>query len=706
MPQTIQRSFTSGELAPALQSRADLSKYASGLNLCENFIVRSQGGVYSRGGLRYIHELTNGGGRLIPFEYSADLSYVLAFEAYTATVILNGAVVATFAHGYSADELADIRYAQDAATMTFVHPNHQPANLYSVNNNLTWYLQDINYGSNIYPPSIASLTVTGSGGGDYLKTYRYVVTAVDGTGEESVASAESSLNTNSLTSTYGIELELVSTGGEYYRVYKDPSDGSGIYGWIGDTKEDDNGRITFTDFNLAPITSDAPPEARDPFSDSVGGTGFNSDGSLIGGILTNDNKPSCVTYYQQRQVFAATNNEPQAVFTTQTNRYRSMRTSNPARDDDAVTFTIAANQVNEIRHLLSLDSLVILTSGGEWVTTEGGDNVLTPSSIGVRIQSYNGCSNVPPVVINSTALYVQAKGAKLRDLGYQFNSDKYTGTDLSLLAEHLFDGYQITDMAYSAEPYGIVWCVRDDGVLLGLTYQREHEVLAWHHHTTDGGFESVTSISESGRDAVYLIVKRTVNGVERQFVERMEPRETRNAEDAFCVDCGLSYDGVAVSTVTGLDHLIGEEVAILADGNVVPNQVVDANGHLTLPVPASKVHAGLPYTPVLETLDLDTIGAETLKSNSVSVAKVTLECEATRGGWVGARNDVGADIDMMEVKPRFDYNNYDTLALRTFKQEVFVPPQWSKGGGLRIEQRSPLPMAVLSVIPQVDVGGN
>jgi len=413
-----------------------------------------------------------------------------------------------------------------------------------------------------------------------------------------------------------------------------------------------------------------------------------------------------VTYYQQRQVFANTNNEPQVTYTTQVNNFNSLRTSNPARDDDAVTFTIAAQQVNEIRHLLPLDSLILLTSGGEWIMTEGQDRVLTPSTIGVRIQSYNGCSIVPPVVINSTALFLQEKGARLRDLGYEFSSDKYTGSDLSLMSEHLFEDKQITAMAYSAEPYSIVWCVRDDGVMLGLTYQREHQVWGWHQHNTQGEFESVASVTEGERDAVYVIVKRNVNGSDVRYVERIEKRESIIAADCFYVDSGLTYDGAPATVISGLDHLTGETVTILSDGYTVPDQVV-TGGQITLERAASKVHVGLSYTPVIETLDIDTPSpSQTTKAQSVSVSKVTVEVEGSRGGFIGPRQDNGSEAPMSEIKPRFDSDDYDPVALKTYKQEVFIQPQWSKGGGVRIEQRAPLPMAILSVIPQIDVGGN
>jgi hypothetical protein len=773
MPQIIQRSFTSGEIAPALQSRADLTKYATGLALCENMFVRAQGGVYSRPGLRFIGELDDSSkvGRLIPFSFNTEQTYMLVFEHLKVRVIKDGGFVLAgggpaifeLATPYTEAQLPRLGFTQNADVMTIVHPDHDPANLNRLADD-NWSLTTIDYSTTVTAPAftagVDSISITaitnanparvtavahgfvsgnlveivnvggmtelndrfftisvvtddtfelvgedatahgiytsggeaerqkgattiGDGFGDFEKTYTYVVTAVDEAGIESLASVEISVTAKSLSQTGGIRLSWGTVvGATYYRVYKDPSVGTGIYGWIGDSNNN-----SFDDYNIAPITSDAPPEDRQPFS----GVG---------------NKPSTVTYYQQRQVFANTNNEPQVTYTTQVNNFNSLRTSNPARDDDAVTFTIAAQQVNEIRHLLPLDSLILLTSGGEWIMTEGQDRVLTPSTIGVRIQSYNGVSIVPPVVINSTALFLQEKGARLRDLGYEFSSDKYTGNDLSLMAEHLFEEHQITSMAYAAEPYSIVWCVRNDGVMLGLTYQREHQVWGWHQHNTQGTFESVSSIAEDDRDAVYVIVKRNVNGSDVRYVERLEKRESINAADCFYVDSGLTYGGIPATVISGLGHLEGETVSILTDGYTVPDQVV-ITGAITLERAASKVHVGLSYTPVIETLDIDTPSqGQTVKAQSVSVSKVTIEVSGSRGGFVGPRQDNGSAPPMSEIKPRFDGDNYDPIALKTYKQEVFIQPQWSKGGGLRIEQRAPLPMAILSVIPQVDVGGN
>lgn len=771
MPVTVQRSFTSGEIAPSLRSRSDLVKYTSGLALCENFIVRSQGGVYSRPGLRFIAELDDSTkqGRLIPFSFNTEQTYMLVFEHLKMRVVKDGGLVLAgggpaifeLATPYTEAQLSRLGFAQSADVMTIVHPDHDPANLSRTADD-AWSLADVDYSTTVTAPvfdGTVNATITGitqanpgvvttsaahgfltgnyvsidsvvgmtelntrlfiitvltpttfslygedttghgayvsggvvsqntgaqpvgSGAGDFEKTYNYVVTTIDENGIESLESAPTSITTDSLSQTAGVRLSWGAVAGALnYRVYKDPSNNTDIYGWIGDTKT-----TTFDDFNIAPITSDAPPEDRQPFS----------------GV---DDKPAAVNYYQQRQIFANTNNEPQATFTTQTDNYVSLRTSNPARDDDAVTFTIVGKEVNEIRHLISLDTLVLLTSGGEWVVSEGQDKVLTPSTVGVRIQSYNGSSWVPPVVINSTALYLQDKGARIRDLGYEFSSDKYTGNDLSLMSEHLFEGFEIISMAYAAEPYSILWCVRSDGRMLGLTYQREHQVWGWHQHITDGLFESVATVAEGDRDAVYTIVKRTVNGADVRYIERMEVRDVSSAEDVFAVDAGLTYNGAPATVISGLDHLEAEVVAVLADGNVVEDLTV-VSGSITLSRAASVVHVGIPYLPVVELLDIDT-GApgETLKAKSLSVSKVTIEVEKSRGGFVGPTQDDDSDAPMQEIKPRFESDQYDSIALRTFKEEVFIDPQWSKGGGVRIEQRSPLPLSILSVIPRVDVG--
>jgi hypothetical protein len=331
--------------------------------------------------------------------------------------------------------------------------------------------------------------------------------------------------------------------------------------------------------------------------------------------------------------------------------------------------------------------------------------VLTPSTLGFRVRSRFGASWCAPALTGATAIYATEKGARIRDINVEG-----TGLDLSITARHLFDTgapdevFEVEEMAFTADPYGIVWMVRNDGMLLGLTYLPEHEVFAWHRHTTGEAdlFESVASISEDGRDALYVIVRRTRNAVQYRTVERMEPRFTDSAENAFFVDCGLTYDGAPADVIAGLDHLEGMAVAVLADGNEVRGCVVDG-GEITLPAEASIVHVGLAYTPTLQTLDIDFASEETINAGMKSVSLVTLNVLDSRGGFVApVINDENIGT-FVEIAPRYDSDGYDPIALRTQKIDVILHPDWNPSGAIRIEQRAPLPMEILSIIPKTDV---
>lgn len=758
-----------------------------------------------------------------------------SFDIASITEAYPPVVTTTLPHTFSNGDLVllNLNYEESRLSRHIFEIQNVTATTFELKDEDT--TNDTLYGGfgTVFRPS-APISIVGSGGGSHTKYYSYRVTAVDNNGRESLPSIIVKIGPNSLTETYGVRFiwkRVPNTS--YYRVYKSDGAYNDVYGWIGDTKIE-----VFEDYNIAPLTSDNPPEEKLTFStltsDIVNITQANpavvtsinhgfSDGMIVritnvigmtevngrdfiisnstnntfellgedstthtayssGGIATfDDNKPSAVNYYQQRQIFANTNYQPQNVFTTETGNYSSLRTSKTTKSTDAITLTIASRQVNEIRHIISLDAMVLLTSGTEWLVTDGSDRVLTPSTAGVRVQSYNGASWTTPVVINSTALYVQEKGTRVRDLGYEFSSDKYTGNDLSIMSEHLFDGYTIDEMTYADEPYGVVWCVRSDGLLLGLTYQREHQVWGWHQHSTDGQFESAAVISEDGRDALYVTVKRVINGSVKRYVERLEPRVLDKAENSFFVDSGLStlsssitgatqadpvvitdvahpynngdliritnvvgmtelngnvykvknktadtyeltdegdvnIDGIGftayesggtvfkvITTVTGLDHLEGKTVAVLSDGNVVKNLTV-SSGSITLPRRAANIHIGLPYTPAIELLDIDTPSGETIKPNHVTVSRVTIEFKDSRGGWVGPKKDDGTIGTMYEIKPRYVGDGYDVLPLRTGKEEIIIDPIWTKGGGVRIEQREPLPMTILSVMPEFDVG--
>ena len=206
-------------------------------------------------------------------------------------------------------------------------------------------------------------------------------------------------------------------------------------------------------------------------------------------------------------------------------------------------------------------------------------------------------------MIGNAVVFPTGRGGHIRELGYNSDAGGYVTGDLSLKAPHLFDNFDIVDMAYQRCPMPVVWSVSTTGLLLGLTYVPEQQVGAWHWHDTgaSGAFESVCVIPEGEEDALYAVVRRTINGAEVRYVERMASRTFIDLSDAFFVDAGGTYSGAATTTITGLTWLEGQTVAVLADGAEHPRRVV-TGGAIALDWPASKVHVGIPIEADMMTL--------------------------------------------------------------------------------------------------------
>lgn len=756
MAELIQRSFTKGELAPALHARVDLRLYALGLAACRNFFIHPEGGASTRAGLRWVGGVRGNQStfRLLPFAFNTEQTYVLEFTDLAMHVIKDGgyvvdsvdtvtgitnsspAIVTVVGHGYGAGDqvvlldvvgmtevnngrfniiaaldadtfsidldsgnyeayvsggtsqhifsvvspyaeadLANLKYTQSADVMTIVCEGYDPTELSRTDHD-AWSFDVVDFSPTLDPPTNVVATAGGTGAGTYSKTYEYVVTAVDAEGVESVISASASVTTPSLSETAYAEITWDAvTGADFYNVYKAESEVSDVYGWIGKSET-----TSHRDYNVAPLVDDAPPVDRQPFSGA-------------------DDKPTTVNYYQQRILYGATKNRPQTIYGSQSGNYNSMRVAVPTKDDDAITFTVASQQVNEIRHIVALDALILLTSGGEWKVTEGQDEVLTPSTVGVRPQSYFGASPVMPAVVGNSAVYIQERGSRVRDISYTFETDAYSGSDLSILAQHLFEGYTITEMAYAQEPYSQLFLLRDDGKVIGCTYHREHEVSAWYLFETEGTVKSLAVIGEGQTDVLYLGVERTIGGEVKRSVERLVPRDWANSVDAFCLDCAATYDGSPTTTISGLHHLEGQQVTALADGNVVRGLTVDT-GVITLPNESSVVHIGLEYTSYLETLPIDVNSPDVVvRGKKKSVNEVVFTFLNSRGGWVGTDAS-----NKYEVKSRFDADEYQAIELRSYDRVLQMPNIWNDDGQVYFEQVDPLPVTILAIAPEVSIG--
>jgi len=272
--------------------------------------------------------------------------------------------------------------------------------------------------------------------------------------------------------------------------------------------------------------------------------------------------PRCVTYHQQRQVFASTPAQPETLWMSRIGAYPDFGKNSPVLDDDSITNTLAGTQVNAIRGMLPLDGLVLFTSGGLQTMGAGADDVLTPANQAAKGQGARGSSYLPPISVGDGGLYVQDKGKVVRAVGYDFSKNRYTGPDLTVMASHLVAGnLYLEEWAWHESPYGCVWAVRSDGVLLSMTYMPEQDIVGWARHDTDGAFESVAVVSEGEEDVLYVAVRRTIGGATKRYIERMETRNIADIREAFLVDSGLSYDGrnttattVTLSGGTNWDH--------------------------------------------------------------------------------------------------------------------------------------------------------
>ena len=625
MPVTrnFKQAFSGGEISPEMFGRIADNKFQQGAATMRNFIAKPQGPAQNRPGFAFVREVKNSAKstRLIPFTFNTTQTMVLEFGDeyfrfhtqgqtlfYNDGAAWNGGTsyavgdiakynnvnyyaktahsnsqppnatnwyalptnpnIYEIPHSYAEADLFDVHYVQSADVLTLVHPLHPPKELRRLSAT-KWELRVIDFGSPIAAPTgvsvsryIPSSTSTNS---DTYVDHEYVVTAVksnlvDESNQSSAASVSNNIFVTGAKNT--ITWNAVS-GATRYRVYKQQG---GIYGFLGETTT-----TTLVDDNISPDFSRTPPIHENDFV----GTG---------------NYPGAVSYFEQRRVFAGTNNAPQNIWMTKSGTESNMSFGLPIRDDDRIEFRVAAREANTIRHIVPLTNLLMLTGSAEWRITSVNSDAITPTSISVKPQSYVGANNSQPVIVNNSLVYGAARGGHVRELGYNWQANGFITGDLSLRAPHLFDNFTIVDMSLSKSPIPIVWAVSSNGKLLGLTYVPEQQIGAWHQHDTDGTFESVACVSEGNDDVTYCVIKRVIDEVVVRYVERMGTRLFATQRDNFFVDCGATYNGTNTDTnrtVTvsgGTNYTKGETVTVTVNYNLfnAPPSVADKNDAIVI----------------------------------------------------------------------------------------------------------------------------
>jgi len=263
--------------------------------------------------------------------------------------------------------------------------------------------------------------------------------------------------------------------------------------------------------------------------------------------------PRAIALYEQRLTFGGTDYQRQTIWLSQSNDYENLEYG--PDDADAMQYTIGSQEFNEILWLVSQTRLIIGTSGGEFsIGANDPTQPLTPTNVFVRQQSNFGSDSLQAKLVNDVVLFVQRQGRKVRELTYSFEKDGFVAPDMTILSEHITQG-GIKQIDYQNQPDAIFWAIRNDGELLGMTYERQENVVGWFRFVTQGLFESVALIYGDDADEVWTIVNRTISGVTKRYVERFVVQDFEtDQEDRIHLDSSLSFDGGSAVNLSNLTN--------------------------------------------------------------------------------------------------------------------------------------------------------
>ncbi|MDR1515655.1 MAG: hypothetical protein LBS45_08170 [Synergistaceae bacterium] len=555
-------SFAKGELSPLLAAREDLAAYMIGAKELTNFIVLPQGGIINRPGTTLLEQGASlNDARLVPFVYSENDSYCLVFRGdYTVDVCDQSGVKKNVTGSpYGPSHLSNLRWLQSADVLYLFHHGVKPYTLkrYPGDN---WQFEAVPFKSGPYldinsdkDKKMSLLFSVLTSDWDYFTSgmvgafvrFEFKVKAsagdfvLESTGEDDVAWSEefklfgaSTIQSNGLWSgkveiwrklpdetdfthlkTYQSVENNFNIGynvneDEYGTTYKLKltGDDSGAKDVISVTWSSGGG-LTLVEVRIASYVDERHVTVT-YLGDSVVTRVINwTDDWTIGAFCPAFGYPALGIFHQERLILANTPNDPQTLWMSKSASWHDFGVTIPAEDTDAITVTLAAKEVNEIRGLASRSDLLIFTSGAEWAAKAGSkSDVFTPSSITLTPSGYRGSANIAPLDVGTSTLFMQKHGKVVRGMGYQLDIDGYSASELSILSEHLFEGKKAVRWAYQQEPWSVVWIVLDDGQVLALTLQQEHQVTAWARQIFSGSVRDVCAIPGETQDDLFMLV--------------------------------------------------------------------------------------------------------------------------------------------------------------------------------------------------------
>lgn len=593
---------------------------------------------------------------------------------------------------YNGVELDEIDFEQQADTMYLAHIDHPVTKLTRAAHD-QWAFADVTFGPSLPAPAGAAVTAyvnntDAANGGDayYPRAAHYTITALDADGMESRANATvQAINDLDLKRNYNVITWTDVPGKDRYNVYK--ADNSQFLGYIGTTSAN-----SFTDDNIGPDLTKAPPEAYNPFA----GVG---------------NYPSTVTFFEQRLFLGRSRNSPNAIWGSRSAEFENFDQATPLRADDSIAIAANAGRVNAINQLVSTTSLLALTSDSLFVVDSGADGgYLTASPPAtVRRQIGRGSSRLSPLVVDNVVFYTPSVGSGVRAINYKFEVDGLTSDDISIFSPHFFKDMGIVSWCYAQEPRSVIWAVRTDGKLLAFTWEQAQQVWGWTLCETDGFVESCCSIPENGEDRVYLVVRRTINGTNRTFIERMASTRWSAVEDCCFLDAAVSFSyDEPRSVFRNLWHLEGREVWGLVDGFVVKDMTV-TNGTVTLPPEAGsarKATFGIPYDVDIQTMPvMMNTSSGSNAGRRQQPGEIVIHLLNSRNVLAGAGKEDGSEPAVFEIKSRGDEPWGEVDELKSGKYLMDSPNVVSGQTSVYIKQTDPLPLTVLGVFMDPIIGG-
>lgn len=768
-------NFNGGELSPLLDGRVDFPKYVSGAKLLQNFIPTIYGPMIRRSGTHFSYSLGSERPFFLPFIFNESQSYVMCFtdqklRFFTLDGIMseqdNPSVIFELDTPYQVDDLRRIKYAQSGDVCYLVHPDY-PVYKVSRTDSNTFTLTQVDFknGPFLNDNQDTSLTIAVIGTDESVGATVTIEASSDLFTADSVNRLlkvayfpEANMDTweaNSHTYsgdpvTYALNDYLVYQG-NVYQVTGAASGNTlpthtGNWSPLHDvgTESDQRLLLTFVGkaYGYVRITSFTDPthvEAEIVKSLPVGyvteeGT-QTTDYWALGAFSDETGYPSAVTFHQQRLVFGGTNNNPQSIFGSTQIDVEDFERTPDQEDDESYFYTLSSTQRNQILWMKSGQELNVGTNGNEFIVRSGGSTI-TPTDVTIiPASNYGSRRDCDPVQSNGYILFPQVGGSRLRQLTYDYDSNRYHGVDLNRVANHLtIDG--IDQMTVQNEPYALIWMIVN-GRLLSMTYETEEDVYAWCQHNlangeqteTNGWVETICAIPNDSKERLWLCVRR--DG--QYYVEYLEDffQVGDSLENAWFLDSALAYDGEPTTTITGLDHLEGKQVSIMANGAVHPDRTV-TNGEIELAYEATHVVIGIPFVSIWQSMRLeggtqDGVG----QGKSKRIANVILRLNGTGAGMFFGAGSINYDneavispeISQMSqvltrragVTTQYEVEQKDPTLAEQVSGFMDQPPEliygdtyklgieggWSTEYMFRIEHRLPTPATVVAVLAEV-----